>query len=207
MKLQLYLYIQQKFAKNCQWLELRFIRCQALAQDQKAALEHLLSSCRGLQHLKVNDLVLEWPLSYYLVPGCHVWWWHPCRKPCRYWSSILMDPCSLFPGIRTSASVIFTNFVIVLLLTYDALLIIVSNQDMIHASILPHEHLWRKSVISHSSRLAFLILRSADFWKTSRWTSWLGCCTTLLWHDFHSSLQLTSCIIILIFLEGWVSSY
>ena len=58
MKLRLFLYIQQKFAKNYLWLELRFIYRQALAQDQKAALEHLLSSCRGLQHLKVTILVL-----------------------------------------------------------------------------------------------------------------------------------------------------
>jgi ATP-dependent helicase YprA (DUF1998 family) len=34
-----------------------------------------------------------------------------------------------FAGIRETASIIFTNF------------------DMIHASILPHEDLWRKSAI------------------------------------------------------------
>jgi DEAD/DEAH box helicase domain-containing protein len=44
---------------------------------------------------------------------------HPCDGP----------SLSGFVGIRETASIIFTNF------------------DMIHASILPHEDLWRKSVI------------------------------------------------------------
>ncbi|KAI0797837.1 P-loop containing nucleoside triphosphate hydrolase protein [Abortiporus biennis] len=68
---------------------------KALAQDQKAALEQLLFSCPGLEHVKVatydGDTAQE------------------DRRT-----------------VRETASIIFTNF------------------DMIHASILPHEDLWRR---------------------------------------------------------------
>ncbi|KAI0080595.1 DEAD/H helicase [Panus rudis PR-1116 ss-1] len=67
---------------------------KALAQDQKAALEQLLCSCPGLEHVTVATYDGDTPQEERRV-------------------------------IRETASVIFTNF------------------DMIHASILPHEHLWR----------------------------------------------------------------
>ncbi|KAF9234482.1 P-loop containing nucleoside triphosphate hydrolase protein [Melanogaster broomeanus] len=67
---------------------------KALAQDQKSALEQLLWSCPGLQHIKVATYDGD------------------TSQECR-------------TDIRETASVIFTNF------------------DMIHASILPHEELWR----------------------------------------------------------------
>ncbi|RDB21503.1 ATP-dependent helicase hrq1 [Hypsizygus marmoreus] len=67
---------------------------KALAQDQKAAMEQLICSCPGIQHLKVATYDGD-------------------------------TPQELRAGIRETASVIFTNF------------------DMIHASILPHEELWR----------------------------------------------------------------
>ncbi|KAF7338638.1 DEAD/H helicase [Mycena venus] len=67
---------------------------KALAQDQRAALEQLISSCPGLEHLKITTYDGDTPQEHRA-------------------------------GIRETASVIFTNF------------------DMIHASILPHEDLWR----------------------------------------------------------------
>ncbi|KAG1730617.1 DEAD H helicase [Suillus lakei] len=67
---------------------------QALAQDQRTALEQLLWACPGLQHIKVAT----------------------------YDGDTLQDHRR---AIRETASVIFTNF------------------DMLHASILPHEELWR----------------------------------------------------------------
>ncbi|KAF5386879.1 hypothetical protein D9615_001687 [Tricholomella constricta] len=68
---------------------------KALAQDQKSAMEQLISTCPGLQHLKVATYDGD-------------------------------TPQELRAGIRETASVIFTNF------------------DMIHASILPHENVWRR---------------------------------------------------------------
>ncbi|KAI0736617.1 P-loop containing nucleoside triphosphate hydrolase protein [Fomitopsis betulina] len=68
---------------------------KALAQDQRLALEQLLYSCPGLEHIKVYNYDGD-------------------------------TPQELRAGIRESASVIFTNF------------------DMLHASILPHEDLWRR---------------------------------------------------------------
>ncbi|TFY60626.1 hypothetical protein EVJ58_g5016 [Rhodofomes roseus] len=68
---------------------------QALAQDQRLALEQLLYTCPGLEHIKVYNYDGD-------------------------------TPQELRAGIRESASVIFTNF------------------DMLHASILPHEDLWRR---------------------------------------------------------------
>ncbi|OBZ75158.1 putative ATP-dependent helicase HRQ1 [Grifola frondosa] len=68
---------------------------KALAQDQKGALEQLLFSCRGLEHIKVSTYDGDTPQEQRA-------------------------------GIRETASIIFTNF------------------DMIHASILPHEDLWRR---------------------------------------------------------------
>ncbi|KAJ7349276.1 DEAD/H helicase [Mycena albidolilacea] len=67
---------------------------KALAQDQRAALEQLIVSCPGLEHLKIATYDGDTPQEHRA-------------------------------GIRETASVIFTNF------------------DMIHASILPHEDLWR----------------------------------------------------------------
>ncbi|EGO21629.1 hypothetical protein SERLADRAFT_451651 [Serpula lacrymans var. lacrymans S7.9] len=68
---------------------------KALAQDQRSALEQLLWSCPGLEHIKVATYDGDTPQDQRA-------------------------------GIRETASVIFTNF------------------DMIHASILPHEELWRR---------------------------------------------------------------
>ncbi|KAJ7871484.1 P-loop containing nucleoside triphosphate hydrolase protein [Mycena olivaceomarginata] len=67
---------------------------KALAQDQRAALEQLIVSCPGLEHLKIATYDGDTPQEHRA-------------------------------GIRETASVIFTNF------------------DMVHASILPHEDLWR----------------------------------------------------------------
>ncbi|KAJ4488352.1 DEAD/H helicase [Lentinula aciculospora] len=67
---------------------------KALAQDQKIALENILKTCPGLEHIQV-----------FTYDGD--------------------TPTEQRAGIRTGASVIFTNF------------------DMIHAAILPHEELWR----------------------------------------------------------------
>ena len=49
-------------------------------------------------------------------------------------------------GIRETSSVIFTNFVC--LLKYDGCSegLLRYTQDMLHASILPHEELWRGCV-------------------------------------------------------------
>ncbi|KAL1746966.1 P-loop containing nucleoside triphosphate hydrolase protein [Schizophyllum fasciatum] len=68
---------------------------KALAQDQKAALQQLLSSCAGLDNVQVDTYDGDTPQEH--------------RK-----------------AIRERASVIFTNF------------------DTLHASILPHEELWRQ---------------------------------------------------------------
>ncbi|KAK1232495.1 ATP-dependent 3'-5' DNA helicase [Marasmius sp. AFHP31] len=68
---------------------------KALAQDQKASLERLLSACPGLEHIEVATYDGDTPIEK--------------RR-----------------GIRETASVIFTNF------------------DMLNASILPHEELWRR---------------------------------------------------------------
>ncbi|KAH9930993.1 P-loop containing nucleoside triphosphate hydrolase protein [Fomitopsis serialis] len=68
---------------------------KALAQDQRLALEQLLYSCPGLEHIQVYNYDGD-------------------------------TPQEARAGIRESASVIFTNF------------------DMLHASILPHEDLWRR---------------------------------------------------------------
>ncbi|TFY81755.1 hypothetical protein EWM64_g2254 [Hericium alpestre] len=68
---------------------------QALAQDQRAALEQLLFQCPGLEHVSVATYDGDTPQEN--------------RR-----------------SIRENASIIFTNF------------------DMIHASILPHEDLWRR---------------------------------------------------------------
>ncbi|KAJ7261398.1 DEAD/H helicase [Mycena haematopus] len=67
---------------------------KALAQDQRGALERLIASCPGLEHLKTATYDGD-------------------------------TPQELRAGIREKVSVIFTNF------------------DMMHASILPHEDLWR----------------------------------------------------------------
>ncbi|KAL1683546.1 hypothetical protein EV122DRAFT_286287 [Schizophyllum commune] len=67
---------------------------QALAQDQKAALQQLLGSCAGLEHIQVDTYDGDTPQD--------------SRRQ-----------------IRERASIIFTNF------------------DTLHASILPHEELWR----------------------------------------------------------------
>ncbi|EJD05721.1 DEAD/H helicase [Fomitiporia mediterranea MF3/22] len=69
---------------------------KALAQDQRVALEQLLWSCEGLEHVKVANYDGDTPMEQ--------------REG----------------SIRTSSSVIFTNF------------------DMLHASILPHEENWRQ---------------------------------------------------------------
>ncbi|KAJ8078462.1 ATP-dependent 3'-5' DNA helicase [Marasmius tenuissimus] len=68
---------------------------KALAQDQKASLERLLSACPGLEHIEVATYDGDTPTEK--------------RR-----------------GIRETASVIFTNF------------------DMLNASVLPHEELWRR---------------------------------------------------------------
>ncbi|THH10992.1 hypothetical protein EW146_g8195 [Bondarzewia mesenterica] len=68
---------------------------KALAQDQKAALEQLLCSCPGLDHITVATYDGD-------------------------------TPQELRRDIRETASIILTNF------------------DMIHTSILPHEDLWRR---------------------------------------------------------------
>ncbi|GLB35145.1 putative DNA replication factor CDT1 like [Lyophyllum shimeji] len=68
---------------------------KALAQDQRGAMEKLISNCPGVQHLKVATYDGDTPQE---------------RRA----------------EIRETASVIFTNF------------------DMIHASILPHEDVWRR---------------------------------------------------------------
>ncbi|KAL1758264.1 hypothetical protein FB107DRAFT_207459 [Schizophyllum commune] len=67
---------------------------KALAQDQKAALQQLLGSCAGLEHIQVDTYDGDTPQDR--------------RRQ-----------------IRERASIIFTNF------------------DTLHASILPHEELWR----------------------------------------------------------------
>ncbi|KAJ6500440.1 DEAD H helicase [Mycena sanguinolenta] len=67
---------------------------KALAQDQRGALEQLIASCPGLEHLTIATYDGDTPQEHRA-------------------------------GIREKASVIFTNF------------------DMMHASILPHEDLWR----------------------------------------------------------------
>ncbi|GJJ11981.1 hypothetical protein Clacol_006219 [Clathrus columnatus] len=68
---------------------------QALAQDQRLALEQLLSNCNGLEHVRVGTYDGDTP-----------------------------DDQRRF--LRGNASAILTNF------------------DMLHASILPHEELWRR---------------------------------------------------------------
>ncbi|KAH0584083.1 hypothetical protein H2248_009656 [Termitomyces sp. 'cryptogamus'] len=68
---------------------------KALAQDQKAAMEQLLSTCTSLRDLEVATYDGD-------------------------------TPQELRSEVRETASIIFTNF------------------DMIHASILPQEELWRK---------------------------------------------------------------
>ncbi|KAI6043047.1 P-loop containing nucleoside triphosphate hydrolase protein [Pisolithus marmoratus] len=74
---------------------------KALAQDQRAALEQLLWSCPGLQHVNVATYDGDTPQE---------------RRA----------------AIREGASIIFTNV------------------DTIHASILPHEELWRKLLTNYS---------------------------------------------------------
>jgi ATP-dependent helicase YprA (DUF1998 family) len=51
---------------------------------------------------------------------------HKTNERVNCGSSAQQPVTEQFPGIRETASIIFTNF------------------DMIHASILPHEDLWRK---------------------------------------------------------------
>ncbi|TRM57588.1 P-loop containing nucleoside triphosphate hydrolase protein [Schizophyllum amplum] len=75
---------------------------KALAQDQKAALQHLLHSCPGLEHHQAS------PVSTYDGD----------------------TPQEQRKQIREHASVIFTNF------------------DTLHASILPHEELWRHQIFA-----------------------------------------------------------
>ncbi|KAG6909832.1 hypothetical protein DXG01_015105 [Tephrocybe rancida] len=68
---------------------------KALAQDQKLAMEQLLATCPGLNHLKIATYDGDTSQELRAV-------------------------------VRETSSIIFTNF------------------DMIHASILPHEDIWRR---------------------------------------------------------------
>ncbi|KAG6849336.1 hypothetical protein H0H93_009302 [Arthromyces matolae] len=85
---------------------------QALAQDQKASMEQLVSTCPGLQHLKVATYDGD-------------------------------TPPEVRPELRESSSVIFTNF------------------DTIHASILPHEDLWRRICAALGNRHILFVSCSA----------------------------------------------
>lgn len=68
---------------------------QALAQDQRTALEQLLCACPGLQHIKVATYDGDTPQD------------HRRSKPAAFcaWQLVIS------PAIRETASVIFTNFV------------------------------------------------------------------------------------------------
>jgi hypothetical protein len=68
---------------------------QALAQDQRTALEQLLWACPGLQHIKVATYDGDTPQD------------HRRGKPATFcvWHLVIS------PAIRETASVIFTNFV------------------------------------------------------------------------------------------------
>lgn len=136
------------------------ILLQALAQDQKAALENLLRCCSGLEHVNVgfsvDYTILILNLSQRLLrttgtprlSSARVCYF-PGRNDLRLFNGRRID-------IRETSSVIFTNFVrhfldSCLLEILDALL----SQDMLHASILPHEELWRTCELANQSPVRF----------------------------------------------------
>ena len=79
--------------EQCRWLT---NSVQALAQDQRLALEQLLYSCPGLEHIKVYNYDGDTPQE--LRAG-------------QYRTPVQGKAAYVSAGIRESASVIFTNFV------------------------------------------------------------------------------------------------
>lgn len=85
---------------------------QALAQDQKGALEQLLCACPGLERVKVwmvKGMVL---LIVDLTTGGNVRWGHSERNETQYGGCFLIvTRTDELEVVRETASVIFTNFV------------------------------------------------------------------------------------------------